>query len=324
MPGLAAFLASVAVLIVCAATVHRMGVLRKTDTPGRFRSGFAWCASIVAGAIFCLWSAILDAPALSYEQAPAPVALAIAFDLSPSMLAVPDPDFAPGEVPRFERGKQALLAAMRALEEREQPVLVSLIGFTREANMLMGWNQNAAQSGEAIRYALAPDLFGGSGTSLEAAVESVEDAFAMLPAAYADARKFAIIVSDGEDTMREASFGYALDLLENSEFGIVALQAGTLDSNEGIPIFNRLGEFTGFRRMGGKLHTRPDVGAMNAMALPDTGRGIYLRAESPTAVPRMLEFVLDGRGRSAGFDAALLPGLGMFGAVFLLCLSIFR
>jgi hypothetical protein len=324
MTGVASVLASVAALIVFAATAYRMSVVRKTDSHQQFRRTFAWSASIVAGAVFGLWSAIMDAPALSYEHAPAPVVLAIAFDLSPSMLAVPDPDFAPGEAPRFERGKQALLAVMRALEEREQPVLVSLIGFTREANMLMGWNQNVAQSGEAIRYALVPGLFGGSGTSLEAAVESVEDAFAMLPAAYADARQFAIIISDGEDTMREASFGYALDRLENSSFGIVALQAGTLDSNEGIPLYNRLGQFTGFRRMGGKLHTRPDVAAMNAVALPHTGRGIYLRAESPTAVPRIMEFVLGGRGRSAGFDVAVLPGLGMFGAVFLLCLWMFR
>ncbi len=79
---------------------------------------------IVAGLGLCLWSVTLDRSAYTFERQSNPIAIAIAFDLSPSMLAIPNPEFDGEHLPRFERGKAVLLEFIRALEEQGEPVIV--------------------------------------------------------------------------------------------------------------------------------------------------------------------------------------------------------
>jgi hypothetical protein len=139
-----------------------------------------------------------------------------------------------------------------------------------------------------------------------------------------DSRKIAIIVSDGEDTMRASSFDYAKSALEKSSFDTIALQTGLLDKSEGLPVYGSVGEFAGFRSMRGEIFTVPDVGAMTTIANAPAGRGLYVRAESPTAVERMLQFAADGGGTSGTPDAAWLSTFGMFAVVSMLCVVILR
>lgn len=273
---------------------------------------------------FCLWSVYLERPAVSYEHRAEPLAIAIAFDLSPSMLAIPDPAAVPEALPRYQRGKDVLLGTLRAIEERDAAAMVTIVGFSRHADVIMGWNRDVGQAGEVIRHALSPDDFGKSGTSMEAAADALADVFNMLPATFEDARRLAIVVSDGEDTMRKASFGYAVDTISRAGFDVIALQAGSLDADEGVPAYDGAGEFMGFERIGGKLHTRPDFAAMEALAMARQDRGLYLRAETPDASRRMLEFAYSGAPGRTDVDTALLPALGMFGAVFVLLAWLIR
>ena len=227
--------------------------------------------------------------------------------------------------PRFERGKSVLLEYIRALEEQGEPVIVSVVGFTKSANIIMGWDQSMVQVHEILDHAVSPDLFGSSGTSIEAAVKSLDSVFAMLPEELqTTSRQLAIIVSDGEDTMRESSFDYAKQDLADSDFDTIALQTGLLDKNEGVPTYGRVGEFTGFRRMSGDLYTVPDFTAMSAIAEASGGRGLHVRAESQTAVDRMLQFTVGGDTGNTAPDAMLLSTFGMFTVVSLLCMLILR
>lgn len=277
-------------------------------------------ALVAIGIGFCLWSVWLERPTHTFTRQDTPIAIAIAFDLSPSMLATPDPDFEGAFPPRFERGKAVLLDFFRKLEERRIPVIVSVVGFTKKADVLMGWDQSVAQVRDILEYAVSPDLFGSSGTSFEAATRKLTDVFAMLPEEIKISnRKLAIVVSDGEDTMRAASFGYAQSQLAEESFDTIALQTGMLDKNEGVPTYNRVGEFLGFRIMNGATYTVPDAEAMASISDASAGRGLYVRAESQDAVETMLKFVVTGGVRRAAPDASLLAILGMF--VVLLSLS---
>ena len=280
---------------------------------------------IVAGLGLCLWSVTLESSAYTFERQSSPIAIAIAFDLSPSMLAIPNPEFDDEHPPRFERGKAVLLEFIRALEEQGKPVIVSVIGFTKTADIIMGWDQNMAQVHEILNYAVSPDLFGSSGTSIEAAVKSLTSVFTMLPAALRSTRpQLAIIVSDGEDTMRASSFDYAKQELADAGFDTIALQTGLIDRNEGVPTYSRVGEFTGFRIMGGEMITVPDFAAMSSIAEASGGRGLHVRAESRMAVERMLQFTLGGDARVAALDTKSLSTYGMFAVVSILCVLILR
>ncbi|MDH3534026.1 MAG: hypothetical protein OEO82_13915, partial [Gammaproteobacteria bacterium] len=178
---------------------------------------------------------------------------------------------------------------------------------------------------DILDYAVAPDLFGSSGTSIESAAKSLDSVFGMLPEELqATSRKLAIIVSDGEDTMRASSFDYAREELAAAGFDMIALQTGLLDRNEGIPVYGRVGEFMGFRDMRGDIYTVPDVAAMNSIAEASAGRGLHVRAESPGAVASMLQFSVAGGAGGFGADAAWLSTFGMFTVVSLLCAVILR
>ncbi|MGH8222820.1 MAG: hypothetical protein ACREQZ_07585, partial [Woeseiaceae bacterium] len=211
-----------------------------------------------------------------------------------------------------------------AIEERDAAAIVAIVGFTKHANVIMGWNRNVSQAGEVIHHALAPEVFGSSGTSMEAAAKALAEVFDMLPPTFESARRLAIVVSDGEDTMRTASLGYAVDTIAGAGFDVIALQAGSLDADEGVPAYDGAGEFIGFERIGGRLHTHPDVAAMVALAMAYEGRGLYLRAEAPGASRRMFDFAYGASAGRSGFDTALLPTFGMFSAVFLLLAWILR
>lgn len=276
------------------------------------------------GLASCLWSVYLERPALSYEHRVEPLALAIAFDLSPSMLAIPHPEVAPEALPRYLRGRNALLGLLQGIEEREAAAIVAIVGFTRHADVMMGWNRNIRQAREVIHHALSPEVFNGSGSSIEAATDALTDVFQMLPPVFDNARRLAIIVSDGEDTMRKASFGYAIDTISRAGFEVIALQTGALDADEGVPVYDRRGSFEGFERIGGELYTRPDVTVMEALARAHPDRGLYLRAEAQGASRYMLDFAYGATSGRNGFDTALLPTLGMFGAVLVLLAWIIR
>ena len=280
---------------------------------------------VIAGLATCLVSVRLERPDHVVERGAKPVAIAVAFDLSPSMRAVPNPALEGEQPPRFERAKAALGDFFRTLEERRQPVYVSIVGFTREAQIIMGWDQSIGQVQDILEYAIAPDLFGSTGTSIEAAVGALDDAFAMLPAAAeADSRKLAIIVSDGEDTMRASSFDYAKLALADAGFDLIALQAGLLDAAEGLPVYGAAGDFEGFRTVGGERFTVPDVGAMQAIADAPARAGLYLRAEMPDTVARMAAFAAGGGAGRRAPGAAWLSTFGMFAVVSVLSAVIIR
>ncbi len=280
---------------------------------------------ISTGLALSLWSVSLERSAHTFERQSDPIAIAIAFDLSPSMLAIPDPALGSEHLPRFERGKSVLLDYIRALEEQGQPVIVAVVGFTKNANVIMGWDQNTAQVYDILNYAVSPDLFGSSGTSVEAAAKSLHAAFAMLPEEIrTSSRQLAIIVSDGEDTMRASSFEYAKQELSDGGFDTIALQTGLADQNEGVPTYGSVGEFTGFRNMQGELYTVPNFAAMSDIAQASDGRGLHVRAEAPASVAEMRQFTLDGDARIAAPDAKWLSTLGMFAVVSLLCAVILR
>ncbi len=124
--------------------------------------------------------------------------------------------------------------------------------------------------------------------------------------------------------MRASSFDYAKKELADAGFDTIALQTGLIDRNEGVPTYGRLGEFTGFRIMSGEMYTVPDFAAMSTIAEASGGRGLHIRAESGTAVERMLQFTIAADARVAAPDAKWLSTFGMFAVVFLLCALILR
>ena len=282
-------------------------------------------ALVGLGLALCAWSITLDRPSYSYAPLSDPIAIAVAFDLSPSMLAIPDPAFGPDIPPRYVRGKAALLELFRILQERRENVLVALIGYTKNAEVLMGWDHSASQLREIVEYGLSPGLFTSTGTSMEAAVGTVIDLFEMLPLEMRNnGRRLAIFVSDGEDTLPQSFLGYAIEELASESFDVISLQTGLLNTNEGVPRYGQVGEFLGFEAMGGKLYTIPSAEAMNSIANATTKRGLYVRAEDPGAVEQMLQFTLDGQITGDQLEKSLLAMLGMFAVVTILCARVLQ
>lgn len=315
-----------AALLGCVAIAAYWVFALRRDGNGRAAGRIALpLALVAAGVAFSLWSAFAGRPSYTFARDSSPVAIAIAFDLSPSMLAVPHPELDGAYPARFERAKSVLVELLRGIEEQRESVIIGILGFTQQADILMGWDQGTVQARDILQFAISPDLLGSSGTSFEAGVKSLNKLFAMLPEeAQANSRKIAIIVSDGEDTMRASSFGYATGDIESGGFDVIALQAGLLDRSEGIAGFDGAGQFTGFKSMGGSVHTVPDAAAMTALATAAAGDGLYVRAEAVDAVQRMLEFTLAGGDRAGTADPALLSTFGMFAVVSLLCAIIIR
>ncbi len=275
---------------------------------------------LVSGLLLVAGSMLLDRPAYDYAAQAPPLAIAIAFDLSPSMLAIPDPRTHPDTKPRYIRARETLLEFFRSMEERQERIIVSLLGFTRDAEILMGWDYSAVQLREILQYGLSPDLFTSSGTGIEAAVETVVKIFDMLPQDIKEtSRKIAIIVSDGEDTMPDESLGYALEELSSGSFDVIALQAGLLDSGEGVPVYGEVGEFLGFEVMSGNTYSTPDIETMHAISQASPQRGLYVRAEEATAAAQILKFAVDSQDQSQSLSLQLFVALGLLGIVALVC-----
>lgn len=299
----------------------------RRDLSARLRASPAtilWLCCVVAGVGFCLWSVALERPDHSFDKGGSPMAIAIAFDLSPSMLAIPAPQFEAETQPRFERGKQVLVSFFDAIEEQRKPVIVSIIGFTRQANVLMGWDESVAQVREVLEFAVTPELFDSYGTSVEAAATAVGNVFEMLPQRLEDSRKLVIVVSDGEDTVSDSSLGYALESFANANVDLVALQTGLLDRAEGVPVYDTLGTFTGFRRMSTGIHTVPRTENMVAVAGSAAGRSLHLRAENEDSAKRLVQFAVRDDAFAGTIDPGLVPALGMFFIVSLICAMVLR
>ena len=273
---------------------------------------------VVCGLALVGGSVLLDRPVYDYAPRTTPVAIAIAFDLSPSMLAIPDPLTHADTEPRYARARETLLAVFRALEERQENIIVTLVGFSKDAEILMGWDYSTVQLREFLAYGLSPDLFASSGTSIEAAVETVIDAFDMLPQDLKEtSRKIAIVVSDGEDTTPSEYFGYALEELSSNRFDVIALQSGLLGTSEGVPRYGQVGEFLGFEMMSGNLYSTPNIDAMHAISQASPQRGLYVRAEERDAIEQVLQFTVGGRLRNPKFPGTLFASLSLFGIVAL-------
>ena len=280
---------------------------------------------VVSGLVLVGGSVLLDRPSHSYARQATPVAIAIAFDLSPSMLAIPDPLTHPDTPPRYARARETLLGVFRVLEEQQENIIVSLVRFTKDADILMGWDYSAVQLREILQYGLSPDLFTSSGTSIEVAVETVVDAFSMLPQDLREAsRKIALIVSDGENTAAGESLGYALADLSSQPFDVIALQAGLLDTPEGVPRYDQVGEFLGFEMMSGNIYSTPNIETMDALSRASPQRGLYVRAEEPDAVEQVLKFVVDGQPRNQQMPGRLFFTLSLLGIVAVVCARVLQ
>jgi hypothetical protein len=275
----------------------------------------SWLVSMLVflSLILIVWSVYLERPAYSYNPEVNPVAIAIAFDLSPSMLAIPDPSRGGDITPRYQRAVTSLLELLGELEDRQIDVLVSMVGFTEKAEVIMGWESNISQIREMLQYVVSPDLFTTTGTSIEAATKALIQSFNTLPKNLKeDTTKVAVIVSDGEDTLTYSYLDYVMDELEANSFDIITLQTGLLDQSEGVPRYGEFGEFLDFEPMGGKLYTVPDVETMMRLSEVPSHRGLYVRAESDGTALKMLGFIANAGIAGQGMDQKLLVILGLF------------
>jgi len=253
-----------------------------------------------------------------YEHNVEPLAIAIALDLSPSMLAIPDPGSSPGAKPRYERGLQIVRELFRRLEESQVTYMISIIGFTTSAQVVMGWENNPSQITEMLEYIISPELFTSSGTSMEAAVNGMVGVFKLLPRHFQNnSRNIGIIVSDGEDSSTFLNLSHMTELLRKEPLDIIALQTGYLDVDEGVPRLGEFGEYFGFQPMGGRLYTVPDVETM--MEIANAGsRGLYIRAENPDSAVQIMNFI---GVSSYGMDIDYLGVVfGLWLVVLLICL----
>lgn len=279
----------------------------------------------LCGLLLCYWSVSSSSDGHTFARHKNPFAIAVVFDLSPSMLAIPNPRFRDGVLPRYERGAGVVRDFLRGLEANGDEAYVAIIGFNREADVLMGWDSNPSQVREIIEYAVSPDILGGSGTSFEEAIKSLDRAFQMLPDdLQTNSRKLAIVVSDGEDTMRSSSFGYAEEMLASSNVDVVAVQTGLFDIGEGIPIYNSSGSFIDFRAVQGATYTIPNAAAMLALTNASQGRAAYFRAESPDTAERLLKFASGASVRDDGIDSSVLSTIGLISVLATMCAVIIR
>jgi hypothetical protein len=268
---------------------------------------------IALGLVLIIWLSYDTGPRYSYTLNDEPVAIAIAFDLSPSMLAIPDPSIDPDSETRFERGRAVLYELFSSLEDSEQNYIVSMIGFTEKSNVILGWESNISQVREILEFVISPDLFTSTGTSIEAAINSLANSFGTLPQNLRDkSHKIGILVSDGEDTLPYSYLEYAIEKVETSSFDMISLQTGLLGQDEGVPEYGEFGEFLHFQPMSGKLYTVPDVDTMMSFSQIENHRGLYVRAEAPDAVEQILEFIGSNRIGDAGIDKNVAIILALF------------
>ncbi|NNE39206.1 MAG: VWA domain-containing protein, partial [Gammaproteobacteria bacterium] len=259
------------------------------------------------------WSTVNDRPRYSYSLNENPVAISIAFDLSPSMLAIPDPSVSAQTQTRFERGRERLSELFRELEDRQENIIVSMSGFTEKAQVILGWESNIAQINEMLDFVISPELFTSTGTSIEAAINSLAGSFNTLPQNLREkSHKIGILVSDGEDTLPYSYLEYAVEKVETSSFDMITLQTGLLGENEGVPEYGEFGEFLHFTPMSGRLFTVPNVDTMMQLSQIDSHRGLYVRAESPESVDRMLRFIGGADSGTGNIDKSAAILLALF------------
>lgn len=215
----------------------------------------------------------------------APVLIAVAADLSLSMGAMPDPRNGDDIGTRMDRAKKVLLSVLGRLESSGARAMISITGFTAKSETILAWDNNIAQISEVINYVLTPGLLTEPGSDLGEALDGVIPLFDNLPESYRkeDNRKFLIVVSDGEQTVEKGDVARGLKELRARGVKIVALQAGLLDTPEGIPVYDDLKRFQGFRDIAGQIYTVPDAKAMSMLVDRDGESGLYLRAEEAGA-----------------------------------------
>lgn len=269
--------------------------------------------------LLLLWSTNLRTPSYYYESSENPLSIAIAFDISPSMLAIPDPAVDPDAKPRYERGLEVIKELFRNMEESQENYLISIVGFTTSAEVIMGWENNPLQIREVLDHIISPELFTLSGTSLEAAVKAQTDVFNRLPQhARQRSHKIAILVSDGEVTSTPSNLPHMSKLLKEPPFDLITLQTGHININEGVPRYDDFGEFRGFEEMDGRLFTVTDVDRMRQIA-NIVSRGLYVRAENPDSVNKILDFIKSKGITDNQSDRVVNVALGLFLIVILMC-----
>lgn len=268
--------------------------------------------AVFIGFILLVGTFYNDRPSYNYTLDENPIAISIAFDLSPSMLAISDPSIRPNSLTRFERGRLILFDIFQDLEDRQENVIVSMIGFTEKAQVILGWESNITQIREMFEYVISPELFTSTGTSIEAAINALAGSFETLPQDLRDnSHKIGILVSDGEDTLPYSYLEYAVEKIESSSFDMIALQTGLLGENEGVPEYGEFGEFLHFQPMSGRLFTVPDVDTMMQISQIDSHKGLYVRAEEPDASNKIINFIGGNRISNNDLDkkAGILLGL---------------
>lgn len=257
----------------------------------------------------------LSQPTRAYVPRQAPMAIAMAFDLSLSMLARPDPRTHPEVPTRLDRAKATLLEVLRMLQDRRQASMVSVTVFTTTSEIVLAWDDSLPQVGEVVEHVIAPDLLTRPGTDLGFALVALTRRFQTLPRGEgAPGRKVAILVSDGEQTVTGLDLQRAVDRLRAQDVDLVALHVGLLDVPEGIPRFDPDGAFLGFRQVGGRFYTVPDPATMTLIPGPDPRRGLYVRAEDPQAATKIVEFLGAAEARpDPGARLQLLAVWGLWG-----------
>jgi len=268
--------------------------------------------------VLTVWTGYSARPSYVYQVSENPLAIAIAFDLSPSMLAIPDPATYPGAKSRFQAGLSVLNNLLRILDENQENILVSMIGFTGKAEVIMGWEGNMSQIREIFEHVLSPELFTSSGTNMENAIKALIGTFNRLPPGMQqNSARIAILVSDGEDTTPYSYIDYVEKQLETANFDLIALQTGLIGTNEGVPVYGEFGDFLGFQSMGGRVYTLPDAETMIRLANA-SGRGLYVSVEDPDATEKILDFVGSKRLNSGELDLRLSLVLTLFAVVTLI------
>ena len=229
----------------------------------------------------------------SYMMDDIPVLVALMTDLSLSMGATVDPREHGVTVTRLERARQTLLPILNALDTSGASVMMGITGYTAKSEMIMGWDSNLPQIREVIEYSMAPGILTQPGSDIGVALQGVLPLFENLPEEYQEqeTKKFLIVVSDGEQTLERGEIETALAELRTNNVKIVALQVGSLDIPEGIPVYDDAGTFLGFQDIGGQIYTVPNTDIMKLIAGDDQASGLYIRAENSNAVNEISGFL---------------------------------
>jgi len=278
----------IAVLIICLYWALRL----RSAPAGTRRSMSIFVLLLVfatAGVLACLDSLNRS----NYGENQTPILIVMATDLSLSMGAVPDPH-SRGKVPtRLKRAKKVVLSILNGIDAAGASMMMGITGFTAKSETILAWDDNISQLDEVINYVLTPGLLTEPGSDLGEALAGAVPLFDNLPQEYRkrDTKKYLILVSDGEETVKKGDISKALGELRTRGVNIIALQAGLFDTPEGLPVYDELGRFQGFDEIAGQIYTVPDAKTMKLVSGNDAGKGLYVRAEDPGAAKKMSRFM---------------------------------